>query len=97
MQDLIQMLNEYEIKNIISVDDNWFVSEGFVAKIVAQGVGKNMSIKNDFIKVFIKCYLMNTFMKLENIQTILRIRPCLHLAFERESCIFQRIINRQSI
>lgn len=46
MQDLIQMLNEYEIKNIISVDDNWFVSEGFVAKIVAQGVGKNMSIKD---------------------------------------------------
>ena len=40
------MLNEYEIKNIISVDDNWFVSEGFVAKIIAQGVDENISIKD---------------------------------------------------
>lgn len=40
------MLNEYEIKNIISVDDNWFVSEGFTAKIVAQGVDENILIKD---------------------------------------------------
>ena len=53
MQDLIQMLNEYEIKNIISVDDNWFVSEGFVAKIIAQGVDENISMQR------LLCFICN--------------------------------------
>ena len=34
---------------------------------------------------------------LERLQTILRIHPCLHLAIQSKSCIFQRIINRQSV
>lgn len=31
------------------------------------------------------------------LQTILCIHPCLHLVIQRKSCIFQRIINCQSI
>lgn len=35
--------------------------------------------------------------RLKRLQTIFCIHPCLHLTIQSKSCIFQRIINRQSI
>ncbi len=46
MQDLIQMLKEYEIKNIVSVDDDWGVAEGLLDKIAAQGIEANSTVKD---------------------------------------------------
>lgn len=46
MQDLIQMLKEYEIKNIVSVDDDWGVAEGLLDKIAAQGMEANSTVKD---------------------------------------------------
>ena len=39
MQDLIQMLNEYEIKNIISIDDGWNIAGELEEKIEKAGNG----------------------------------------------------------
>lgn len=51
MQDLIQMLEEYEIKNIISVDDGWSISEGLEDKIEKMGLDPNISLE-DYCKTY---------------------------------------------
>ena len=38
LQNLIQMLKEYDVKNIVSVDDGWSVAEGLEQKMKAQRV-----------------------------------------------------------
>lgn len=45
MQNLIQMLKEYNIKNIVSVDDEWEKPRDFVAKMEAQGLEQDISIR----------------------------------------------------
>lgn len=40
------MLKEYEIKNIVSVDDDWGVAEGLLDKIAAQGMEANSTVKD---------------------------------------------------
>ena len=40
------MLKEYEIKNIVSVDDDWGVAEGLLDKIAAQGIEANSTVKD---------------------------------------------------
>lgn len=51
MQDLIQMLNEYEIKNIISIDDGWGIVEELEEKIEKSGNDINITIK-DFCDMY---------------------------------------------
>lgn len=51
MQDLIQMLNEYEIKNIISIDDGWNIAGELEEKIEKAGNDLNVTIK-DFCDMY---------------------------------------------
>lgn len=45
MQDLIQMLKEYEIKNVISIDDGWSVAESLKDKLEMRKVSENTTIR----------------------------------------------------
>ncbi len=51
MQDLIQMLEEYEIKNVISIDDGWSISGELEGKIEKSGNDLNITIK-DFCDMY---------------------------------------------
>lgn len=46
MQDLIQMLEEYEIRNIISIDDGWSTAEKIEEEIEKAGLDLNITIKD---------------------------------------------------
>lgn len=46
MQDLIQMLKEYEIRNIISIDDGWSIAGELEEKIEKAGNDLNITIKD---------------------------------------------------
>lgn len=56
-----------------------------------------MRREKEYIGCSLKFRVSDIFMHLKHFQTILRIHPCLYLAIESKSCIFQWIINRQSI
>lgn len=51
MQDLIQMLEEYEIKNIISIDDGWSTAGEIEKKIEKAGLDSNITVK-DFCETY---------------------------------------------
>lgn len=46
MQDLIQMLEEYEIRNIISIDDGWSTAGKIEEEIEKAGLDLNITIKD---------------------------------------------------
>ncbi|MDE5758864.1 MAG: hypothetical protein K2H85_09675, partial [Allobaculum sp.] len=51
MQDLIQMLEEYKIKNVISIDDGWGAAEDLEKKIERAGLNLNVTVK-DFCETY---------------------------------------------
>ena len=51
MQDLIQMLEEYEIKNIVSIDDGWSTAGEIEKKIEKAGLDSNITVK-DFCEAY---------------------------------------------
>lgn len=51
MQNLVQMLKEYDIKNVISIDDGWEMTEGLEEKIEKSGIDANMTV-TDFCDTY---------------------------------------------
>lgn len=51
MQDLVQMLEEYEIKNVISIDDGWSTAEKIEEKLEKVGLDLNITVK-DFCEMY---------------------------------------------
>ncbi len=46
MQDLVQMLKEYDIKNVISIDDGWEIAEKLEEKIEKAGLDADVTVSD---------------------------------------------------
>ena len=82
MQDLIQMLKEYEIKNVISIDDGWSVAGELEEKIEKSGNDSNITVK-DFCDTYgieivaeeVASYKEYSYILMKELETVKAIIP----------------------